>query len=74
MFPQWRGDALIAGLSSQALIHVDIDGTNAREVERWGMGRRIREVEQAPDGSLYLLEDQNDEGGGRLLHLTASRR
>ena len=73
MFPQWRGDALIAGLSSQALIHVDIDGTNAREVERWSMGRRIREVEQAPDGSLYLLEDQNDEGGGRLLHLTGAR-
>jgi glucose/arabinose dehydrogenase len=73
MFPQWQGDALIAGLSSQALIHVDIDGTSAREVERWGMGRRIREVEQAPDGSLYLLEDQNDEGGGRLLHLTRAR-
>lgn len=73
MFPRWRGDALIAGLSSQALIHVDIDGTHAREVERWGMGRRIREVEQAPDGSIYLLEDQNDEGGGRLLRLTPAR-
>ena len=73
MFPQWRGDALIAGLSSQALVRVDIDGTNAREAERWGMGRRIREVEQAPDGSIYLLEDQNDEGGGRLLHLTRAR-
>jgi aldose sugar dehydrogenase len=73
MFPQWRGDALIGGLSSEALIHVDIEGTNAREVERWAMEHRIREVEQAPDGSIYLLEDQNDEGGGRLLHLTPAR-
>jgi len=73
MFPQWRGDALIGGLSSEALIHVDIDGTNARETERWGMEHRIREVEQAPDGSIYLLEDQNEEGGGRMLRLVAAQ-
>lgn len=70
MFPAWRGDALIAGLSSKALIHVDIDGTKARETERWDMGNRIREVEQGADGSLYLLEDGP---GGRLLKLTARR-
>jgi glucose/arabinose dehydrogenase len=73
LFPQWRGDALIGGLSGEALIHVDIDGTSAREAQRWPMERRIREVEQAPDGSIYLLEDQNDEGGGRLLRLTPAR-
>ena len=73
MFPQWRGDALIAGLSGEALVHVDIDGTNARETHRWGMGRRIREIEQHPDGSIYLLEDQDDGVGGRLLRLTPAR-
>ena len=73
MFPQWQGDALIAGLSGEALVHVDIDGTSAREAHRWGMGRRMREIEQAPDGSIYMLEDQNDEGGGRLLRLVAAR-
>jgi glucose/arabinose dehydrogenase len=73
MFPQWRGDALIGALSGEALIRVDIDGTNAREAQRWPMEHRIREIEQAPDGSLYLLEDQNEEGGGRLLRLTPNR-
>ena len=48
LFPGWRGDALVAGLSGQALVRVDIDGANAREAERWDMGERIREVEQAP--------------------------
>jgi glucose/arabinose dehydrogenase len=67
LFPQWRGDVLVAGLSSQALIHVDVDGDRAREAERWDMGHRIREVEQGPDGSVYLLEDGE---GGRLLKLT----
>jgi glucose/arabinose dehydrogenase len=65
-FPQWKGDILIAGLSSQALIRVDVDGDEAREAERWDMGQRIREVEQGPDGSVYLLEDAP---GGRLLKL-----
>ena len=70
MFPQWRGDALIGGLSGEALVRVDIEGSNAREAQRWNMGERIREVEQAPDGSVYLLEDQQGGSGGRLLRLT----
>jgi glucose/arabinose dehydrogenase len=70
LFPAWRGDALVAGLSGQALVHVDLDGANAREAARWDMGQRIREIEQAPDGSIYLLEDQQRGSGGRLLRLT----
>jgi glucose/arabinose dehydrogenase len=73
LFPGWRGDALAAGLSGQALVHIDLDGANAREAGRWGMGARIREVEQAPDGSIYLLEDQQRGSGGRLLRLTPAR-
>jgi aldose sugar dehydrogenase len=68
-FPQWKGDILIAGLSSKALIRVDVDGDKAREAERWDMGQRIREVEQGPDGSIYLLEDGPN---GRLLKLSPS--
>jgi aldose sugar dehydrogenase len=71
MFPEWRGDALIGGLSGQALVRVDIDGTGAREAERWAMGARIREVEQGADGAVYLLEDGNR---GRLLRLTPISR
>jgi glucose/arabinose dehydrogenase len=66
-FPAWNGDALLGGLSSRALVHVDIDGTNAREATRWDMNQRIREVEQGPDGDVWLLEDGT---GGRLLRLS----
>jgi aldose sugar dehydrogenase len=65
MFPEWRGDAFIGALSGEALIRIDLDGTGARKADQWPMGARIREVEQAPDGSLWLLED----GSGRLLRL-----
>jgi glucose/arabinose dehydrogenase len=73
MFPQWRGDALVAGLSSQALVRVDLNGTNAREAERFGMGVRMREIEQHPDGSIYMIEDEDGGTGGRLLRLTPAR-
>jgi glucose/arabinose dehydrogenase len=65
-FPAWNGDALIGGLSARALVLVDIDGTNAKEAARWDMNQRIREVEQGPDGDVWLLEDGT---GGRLLRL-----
>jgi glucose/arabinose dehydrogenase len=33
------------------------------------MGTRIREVEQGPDGLVWLLEDERYGMGGRLLRL-----
>ena len=66
-FPQWQGSALIAGLASQAIIRVEIDDDTAEETERFDLGARIREVEQGPEGALWVLEDAD---GGRLLKLT----
>jgi glucose/arabinose dehydrogenase len=65
--PAWRGSALLGGLSSTALVRVQLDGETAREVERWDMNQRIREIEQGPDGDVWILEDGN---GGRLLRLS----
>lgn len=66
-FAHWRGSAFIGGLSSRSLVRVAFDGESAREAERFDMGARIREVEQGPDGAIWLLEDG---AGGRLLRLT----
>ena len=72
-FPAWQGDAFIGGLSSKALVRVEFDGKGgAREAQRFDMQRRIREVEQGPDGALWLLEDGNKDGQGWLLKLTPS--
>jgi glucose/arabinose dehydrogenase len=70
LFPQWRGDAFIGGLSSKALVRVDLDGTTARKGDQWEMGARIREVEQGPDGAIWVLEDGGRGSEGRLLKLT----
>ncbi|HEY0111541.1 MAG TPA: PQQ-dependent sugar dehydrogenase [Allosphingosinicella sp.] len=73
LFPQWRGSAFMGGLSGKTLIRVAVSGNTAREAERWNMGARIREVEQGPDGALYVLEDERNGSGGRLLKLIPAR-
>jgi glucose/arabinose dehydrogenase len=70
LFPQWRGNAFLGGLSGQTLVRVAISGTSAREAERWDMDARIREVEQGPDGAIYVLEDG---AGAKLLRLSPRR-
>jgi glucose/arabinose dehydrogenase len=67
LFRDWRGNAFAAGLSSRAIVRIELDGTAAREVERYPMGARIRSVVEGPDGALWALEDRRD---ARLLKLT----
>ena len=67
LFADWKGDAIIGGLVSRALIHVELKGDTAEESERFEWGERIREVEQGPEGAVCVLEDGS---GGRLLKLT----
>ena len=67
MFPKWQGNALIGGLRSRSLMRIRIEGDQADEVERFAMEKRIREVEQGPNGAIWVLEDKK---GGRLLRLS----
>ncbi|ABC62545.1 PQQ-dependent sugar dehydrogenase [Erythrobacter litoralis] len=69
MFGDWSGDLLIAGLKTQAIIHLDMEGTSAEEIARYDFGERLREIVQGPDGAIYVLEDGDD---GRLRKLTPS--
>lgn len=57
----------LGGLSGQLLVRLDLNGSKAREAERWEMGARIREVDQGPGGDIYLLED--GPSGGRMLRM-----
>ena len=66
MFPQWNGSALLSGLGSRALIRVTVSGADAKAADRWALGKRLRDVEVAPDGALWLLEDANPGGLYRL--------
>ena len=67
-FPQWNGNMLIGGMGTMTLNRIIVDGHGgAKTAERWAVGKRIRDVEEAADGSLWLLEDANP---GALIHVT----
>lgn len=65
-FVGWTGDFILAGLVSQGLVRVRVTGSTASEVGRVSLGARIREVEQGPNGAIWVLEDG---GNGRLIRL-----
>ena len=67
MFPGWTGSALIGGLVLQGIVRIAFDQDGAYEADRWPLGHRIRDVAVAPDGAVWLIED---EESGRLLRLT----
>lgn len=67
MFAPWQGQALIAGLASEALVRVSIDGETATEEARMELGGRLRSVEQGPDGAIWVAEDG---GEARLLKVS----
>ena len=67
-FPQWKGNALTGGLATQSITRFAMDGKGgAKVVNRFAVGKRIRDIEQAPDGSLWALEDDNP---GQLFRIT----
>jgi glucose/arabinose dehydrogenase len=67
-FPQWNGSGFVSGMGTTSLNRIIFDGKGgAKAAERWNVGKRIRDVEEGPDGSLWMLEDANP---GALIHVT----
>ena len=70
LFPEWTNSLFIGGLSGEVLIRVKLDDQKAEIANQWPMNARIREVEQGPDGAIWLLTDGDD---GKLLRLTPTQ-
>jgi glucose/arabinose dehydrogenase len=70
-FPQWNGSGFVSGLVTQSLVRIVFHGHGGAEaVERWKVGHRFRDVEEGPDGSLWMLEDSSP---GSLIHVTPQK-
>ena len=68
-FTGWRGDAFIGGLRGTQLHRVALTPAGQpteQEALLLGLGQRIREVREGPDGLLYLLTDHD---AGALLRV-----
>jgi glucose/arabinose dehydrogenase len=72
LFPAWKGSLFNGALKFQLLSRLEIDGRRVVKEERLlqGLGERIRDVRQGPDGALYLLTDNN---AGRILRVSPAK-
>ena len=73
-FPEWRGDVLVGTLSARGLLRLRTDGLRVLDEERIDLGRRVRDLAQAPDGTLLVLTDAADGGLLRLAPTGPGRR
>jgi glucose/arabinose dehydrogenase len=62
-FAGWKGDMIVASLSGQRLGRLRLDGQKvmAEETLISGMGR-LRDVQQSPDGLIYVAVDGDARG------------
>ena len=62
-FPGWQGDMLVGGMSGQRLMRLRLDGRKVASEETLlrGVGR-LRDVQQGPDGLIYIAVDGNARG------------
>lgn len=68
-FPDWRGNILFVALKTGRLYRLTLDGDKVATSEiliddTYG---RLRDIAEAPDGSLYLATDNGED---QILHLT----
>ena len=66
--PGWQGSILVGSLTPGALVRLVLqDGKVTREERYLGdLGERIRDVQQGPDGFVYVVTDRED---GRVLRV-----
>ncbi len=65
-FPQFRGNFLVGCLRGECILRVQLDGRRVVSQERLLEKRhgRIREVAEAPDGTIYFSTSQHDPPEG----------
>lgn len=67
MFPALQGDLLIASLGRGAIVRLGLNGEQVTDEEIFPIGPRVRDLAQAPDGSIWIV---TDESNGRVIRLT----
>ncbi|MFP6583626.1 MAG: PQQ-dependent sugar dehydrogenase [Candidatus Hydrogenedentota bacterium] len=67
-FPEWKGDFIVGSLKGRELYRVELKGNKFVRSETLLSGvARIRDVELAPDGSIYVLLEH--DSGGRIVRM-----
>ncbi|HEX7152632.1 MAG TPA: PQQ-dependent sugar dehydrogenase [Thermoanaerobaculia bacterium] len=71
-FPQWKGSIFVGSLQPGALVRLVLQNGRVTREERFlgDLGERIRDVEQGPEGAIYVI---TDSPSGRILRIEPAR-
>ncbi len=69
-FPGWQGQLLHGGLMTEGLVRQELGDSGVLEQELIDLGRRVRDVQLAADGSVWLVTDHAE---GEVLRLSRAR-
>jgi glucose/arabinose dehydrogenase len=71
-YPEWKGSLFVGAMQPGSLVRLKVENDQVTLEERHlaELGDRIRDVQQGPDGLLYLVTDESD---GRLLRVVPKR-
>ncbi len=67
-FPEWQGDLFVGSMNPGALVRLKIEGGKVTKETRYigNPKQRVRDVQQGPDGLLYIITDSPQ---GQILRL-----
>lgn len=67
-FPDWKGDLFVGSLNPGGLVRLDLEGGKVVKETRYvgNPKQRVRDVQQGPDGLLYIITDSPQ---GQILRL-----
>lgn len=72
VFPAWKGNLFVGSMTPGALVRLELNGGKVTKEERY-LGElrvRVRDVQQGPDGLLYLVTDASN---GLLLRVRPAK-
>lgn len=69
MFADWADQLLVANLTAQSIVRIatDAEANSAEQLGSYEFPNRLRDIEIAADGAIWVIEDGEN---GRLLRLT----
>jgi aldose sugar dehydrogenase len=67
-YPGWKGSLFVGSMQPGALVRLTVENGKVTSEERYlgSLGNRIRDVQQGPDGLLYVVTDEDE---GRVLRI-----
>ena len=70
--PEWKGSFLIGGLVSKGLVVLHMEGDRVAREERVPLDARIRDVKVAPDGTVFVVTEEQG-GPSSILRLVKAK-